>query len=145
MGLIKWCCAEVNYGLGILDEKKEKLIKQAEVAVDLRAAPLDDAHRADERAAETQIGDRKVLYRPRRLRTVVRLGRHLHLAHRIFFGSESLHDAPPAGTHARQTMSKLYNPRAPRFAIYDGFISVGPLPAQLVRYEKTFFTAPHSP
>src|SRR5213596_981216 len=29
MGLIKWACAETNYGLGLLDEKKEKLIKQA--------------------------------------------------------------------------------------------------------------------
>src|SRR3954470_24542264 len=29
MGLIKWACAETNYGLGLLDEKKEKLVKQA--------------------------------------------------------------------------------------------------------------------
>src|SRR5437667_4331960 len=29
MGLIKWACAETNFGLGLLDEKKEQLIKQA--------------------------------------------------------------------------------------------------------------------
>src|SRR5437667_7691063 len=29
MGLIKWACAETNFGLGLLDEKKERLIKQA--------------------------------------------------------------------------------------------------------------------
>ena len=29
MGLIKWACAEVNFGLGLLDEKRELLIKQA--------------------------------------------------------------------------------------------------------------------
>jgi fumarate hydratase class II len=29
MGLIKWGCAEINFGLGLLDEKKEKLVKQA--------------------------------------------------------------------------------------------------------------------
>jgi fumarate hydratase class II len=29
MGLIKWACAEVNFGLGFLDEKKEQLIKQS--------------------------------------------------------------------------------------------------------------------
>src|SRR3954471_7647541 len=29
MGLIKWAAAEVNYGLGLFDEKREHLIKQA--------------------------------------------------------------------------------------------------------------------
>src|SRR5881394_2203135 len=29
MGLIKWACAEVNFRLGLLDEKKQQLIKQA--------------------------------------------------------------------------------------------------------------------
>src|SRR5438045_1941713 len=29
MGLIKWACAQVNLGLGLLDEKREQLIKQA--------------------------------------------------------------------------------------------------------------------
>src|SRR5258708_25323256 len=29
MGLVKWACAEVNFGLGLLDEKREQLIKQA--------------------------------------------------------------------------------------------------------------------
>jgi fumarate hydratase class II len=29
MGLIKWACAEVNHGLGVLDEKKLNLIQQA--------------------------------------------------------------------------------------------------------------------
>src|SRR4029077_14264436 len=29
MGLIKWAAAEVNYGLGMIDEKREQLIKQA--------------------------------------------------------------------------------------------------------------------
>jgi fumarate hydratase, class II len=29
MGLIKWCCAQVNLELGLLDEKKAKLIQQA--------------------------------------------------------------------------------------------------------------------
>ena len=40
------------------------------------------------RAAEAQVGDREVLHRPRRLRAVVRVGRDLHLAHRVFFGAE---------------------------------------------------------
>src|SRR3954454_21835411 len=29
MGLIKWACAEVNQGLGVLDEKKTSLVQQA--------------------------------------------------------------------------------------------------------------------
>src|SRR3954447_9947413 len=29
MGLIKWAAAEVNYGLGLFDERREQLIKQA--------------------------------------------------------------------------------------------------------------------
>ncbi|MGH7214575.1 MAG: class II fumarate hydratase [Tepidisphaeraceae bacterium] len=29
MGLIKWACAEVNYGLGLFDERREKLVKSA--------------------------------------------------------------------------------------------------------------------
>jgi fumarate hydratase, class II len=29
MGLIKWCCAQVNFELGLLEEKKAKLIQQA--------------------------------------------------------------------------------------------------------------------
>src|SRR3984957_1186372 len=29
MGLIKWACAEINFGLGFVDEKREGLIKQA--------------------------------------------------------------------------------------------------------------------
>src|SRR4051812_742042 len=29
MGLIKWACAEVNFGLGLLDDKRESLIQQA--------------------------------------------------------------------------------------------------------------------
>src|SRR5438093_5755534 len=29
MGLIKWACAEINFGLGLIDEKREQLIKQA--------------------------------------------------------------------------------------------------------------------
>src|SRR3954470_5175429 len=29
MGLVKWACAEVNLRLGLLDEKREQLIKQA--------------------------------------------------------------------------------------------------------------------
>src|SRR2546421_6823813 len=29
MGLIKWACAETNFGLGLIDEKRERLIKQA--------------------------------------------------------------------------------------------------------------------
>src|SRR4051794_25371116 len=40
MGLIKWACSEVNYGLGFLDEKREKLIKQA--AEEVMAGKLDD-------------------------------------------------------------------------------------------------------
>src|SRR3954467_6651494 len=39
MGLIKWACAETNYGLGLLDDKKEKLIKQA--AGEVIAGKLD--------------------------------------------------------------------------------------------------------
>src|SRR3954452_11262173 len=40
MGLIKWACAEVNHGLGFLDEKREKLIKQA--AEEVMAGKLDN-------------------------------------------------------------------------------------------------------
>src|SRR5262252_3808416 len=29
IGLIKWACAEINFGLGLVDEKREHLIKQA--------------------------------------------------------------------------------------------------------------------
>src|SRR3954467_988637 len=29
IGLIKWACAEINFGLGLLEEKKEQLVKQA--------------------------------------------------------------------------------------------------------------------
>lgn len=40
MGLVKWAAAEVNFGLGILDEKKEQLIKQS--AQELIDGKLDD-------------------------------------------------------------------------------------------------------
>src|SRR3982750_222098 len=40
MGLIKWAAAEGNYGLGLLDEAKEQLIKQA--AQDVIDGKLDD-------------------------------------------------------------------------------------------------------
>src|SRR3954465_1039892 len=33
MGLIKWACAEINFGLGLIDEKRESLIKQAAAEV----------------------------------------------------------------------------------------------------------------
>src|SRR5580765_435667 len=39
MGLIKWACAEVNFGLGLIDEKREALIKQA--AEEVAAGKLD--------------------------------------------------------------------------------------------------------
>jgi fumarate hydratase class II len=39
MGLIKWACAEVNHGLGVLDEKKMSLIQQA--AQEVREGKLD--------------------------------------------------------------------------------------------------------
>src|SRR5438552_8329446 len=39
MGLIKWACAEVNFGLGLIDEKREQLIKQA--AEEVMAGKLD--------------------------------------------------------------------------------------------------------
>ena len=29
LGLVKWACAEVNFGLGLLDERRERLIQQA--------------------------------------------------------------------------------------------------------------------
>src|SRR5205814_9747288 len=29
LGLIKWACAQINFGLGLIDEKREQLIKQA--------------------------------------------------------------------------------------------------------------------
>src|SRR4051812_35849597 len=40
MGLIKWACAEVNFGLGLIDEKREQLIKQA--AQEVIEGKLDD-------------------------------------------------------------------------------------------------------
>jgi len=40
MGLIKWCCAQVNHELGLLDEKKLKLIQQA--AQEVIDGKLDD-------------------------------------------------------------------------------------------------------
>ncbi|HEX3356321.1 MAG TPA: class II fumarate hydratase, partial [Tepidisphaeraceae bacterium] len=33
MGLIKWACAEINHGFGLIDEDQEKLIKQAAAEV----------------------------------------------------------------------------------------------------------------
>src|SRR3954452_18305562 len=29
MGLVKWSCAEINHALGLIDDKREELIKQA--------------------------------------------------------------------------------------------------------------------
>src|SRR6266550_2913910 len=40
MGLIKWACAEINFGLGLLDEKREQLVKQA--AQEVIDGKLDD-------------------------------------------------------------------------------------------------------
>jgi fumarate hydratase, class II len=40
MGLIKWACAEVNFGLGLIDEKREQLIKEA--AQEVIGGKLDD-------------------------------------------------------------------------------------------------------
>src|SRR6478609_420216 len=40
MGLIKWSCAEMNFGLGLIDEKRERLIKQA--AEEVIEGKLDD-------------------------------------------------------------------------------------------------------
>jgi fumarate hydratase class II len=40
LGLIKWACAEINFGLGLIDEKREQLIKQA--AQDVIDGKLDD-------------------------------------------------------------------------------------------------------
>src|SRR4029078_4112832 len=39
MGLIKWACAEVNFGLGLIDETRATLIKQA--AEEVIAGKLD--------------------------------------------------------------------------------------------------------
>jgi fumarate hydratase class II len=40
IGLIKWACAEINFGLGLIDEKREQLIKQA--AQEVIDGKLDD-------------------------------------------------------------------------------------------------------
>jgi fumarate hydratase class II len=40
LGLIKWAAAEINYGLGLIDEKREQLIKQA--AQEVIDGKLDD-------------------------------------------------------------------------------------------------------
>src|SRR5215831_17222120 len=40
IGLVKWACAEVNFGLGLIDEQREKLIKQA--AQEVVDGKLDD-------------------------------------------------------------------------------------------------------
>src|SRR3954470_16488070 len=40
LGLIKWACAEINFGLGLIDEKREQLIKQS--AQEVIDGKLDD-------------------------------------------------------------------------------------------------------
>src|SRR3954466_1672573 len=40
MGLIKWACAEINHDLGLVDEKREDLVKQA--AQEVIDGKLDD-------------------------------------------------------------------------------------------------------
>src|SRR3954471_25038424 len=40
MGLIKWACAEINFGLGLIDEKRETLLQQA--AQEVIEGKLDD-------------------------------------------------------------------------------------------------------
>src|SRR6266480_3067486 len=40
LGLIKWACAEINFGLGLIDQKREQLIKQA--AQEVIDGKLDD-------------------------------------------------------------------------------------------------------
>src|SRR3954463_5576064 len=40
LGLIKWACGEINFGLGLIDEKKEQLVKQA--AQEVIDGKLDD-------------------------------------------------------------------------------------------------------
>ena len=55
MGLIKWACAEVNHGLGLLDEKRLNLVQQAahafqhgDILRPVEATPAGPLHRADE-------------------------------------------------------------------------------------------------
>src|SRR5215213_9152585 len=45
MGLVKWACAEVNHGLGILDERRLGLIQQA--AQEVIEGKLDEQFVAD--------------------------------------------------------------------------------------------------
>ena len=45
VGLVKWACAEVNFGLGLLDERRERLIQQA--AQEVIDGKLDDGFVVD--------------------------------------------------------------------------------------------------
>jgi hypothetical protein len=61
--------------------------QQFQIGVGLGRGGLDQRQSADESTPKAQARDREVLDRALRLRPVQRIGRHAHLAHRVFFNS----------------------------------------------------------
>ncbi len=68
---------------GLADRLGDPGIEQTEVAVRLRGRPLDQPESPHEPTRHPRPADREVEHRAPCRGTVVRLGRHLHLAHRI--------------------------------------------------------------
>ena len=66
------------------------LVEQPKVAVDLGRRALDQGLRPHKGRVGALPADRKVQHCPLRLRTVERVGGHLHLAKRVFFNSVCL-------------------------------------------------------
>jgi len=59
----------------------------AQVFVGLGARGLEVAEGVDHRPGKWSLGDREVFHGPRGARAVERIIRHLHLPHRVTFGS----------------------------------------------------------
>ncbi len=55
------------------------------------AGQLHQPHGVDQFGMQRPAGDRKILDRPLSLGTVIGLGRHLHVAHRVLFNSKVVH------------------------------------------------------
>src|ERR1017187_6768323 len=81
---------------GLLNGRGQARVQQPQLRVRGRSVLLDQARGADERTGEAQAADWKVFDSPRRLRAVIGVRRHAHLAHRIRFAAKlRLHGAKP--------------------------------------------------
>jgi hypothetical protein len=77
---------------GRIDDRLGEIgFELAQIAVGGRGGDLDQAESANEFFRKRLAGDGEVLDGALRLGAVVRLGRHLHLAHRIFLDAELGH------------------------------------------------------